>query len=72
MNRISKARLMAAYNERSLIDSGYLYVGRFQYNNQFIVAYRHPATGKRAKVTWNCSSVCLYVDRKLVDKAAVI
>lgn len=67
MDKLSKARLVAAHNERSLIDNGYLYVGRFEMNGTYIVAYRNPMTSKRAKVTWNRRVVCLYIDGKLVN-----
>lgn len=68
MSNLEKARLMAAYNERSLIISGYCYIGRFEYNGRNVVAYRHPITGKRAKIIWSYNSVELYINGKLRER----
>lgn len=67
MNNLDKARLVAAHNERSLIDSGYLYVGRFEYAGLFVVAYRNPKSEKRAKVEWSVNHVSLYINGKQVE-----
>lgn len=68
MNNLDKARLMAAYNERSLIVSGYCYVGRFEYNGRFVVTYRNPVSGKRAKVAWSNNFVELYINGQLRER----
>lgn len=68
MNNLDKARLMAAYNERSLIVSGYCYIGRFEYNGRNVVAYRHPISGKRAKVIWSNDFVELYLNGQLRER----
>lgn len=64
---LSKARLMAAHIERSLIQSGYLYIGRFEYNDILVVAYRNPRSTKRAKIEWTFNHVSLYINGKLVE-----
>lgn len=68
MNKNNMSQWVAAQEERSLLENGYLYVGRLEYGGVVSVVFRHPRNGNRAKILITNESVSLYVNRKLKNK----
>lgn len=68
MTKSNMSQWVAAQEERSLLENGYLYVGRLEFKGTVSVVFRHPRNGNRAKILITSESVSLFVNRKLKNK----